>query len=110
MLGRGSLDWEVVQGPEHWFWKEVGEEKKFFGIGWSDESECQACDKAEGTEKHNNMGSTIAQNGTRSEGRSQRPPVSVSKKRELQRRSGSGKEVLSRFLAVKANGTGVVSA
>ena len=55
-------------------------------------------------------GSTIAQNGTRTEGRSQRPSVSGSNKRELQRRSGSGKEVLSRILAVKANGTGVMSA
>ena len=27
-------------------------QKKLFDIGWSDESECQACHKAEGTEKH----------------------------------------------------------
>ena len=27
-------------------------QKKLFDIGWSDESECQACHKEEGTEKH----------------------------------------------------------
>ena len=55
------------------------------------------------------MGSTIAQNGTRSEGRFQRLSVSGSKKRELKRRSGSGLEVLSSILSVKANGTGAIS-
>ena len=39
-------------------------------------------------------GSTIAQNGTKSEGISQRPSESGSKKRECRSRSGSGKEVL----------------
>ena len=54
-------------------------------------------------------GSTNAQNGTRSEGRSQRLSKSESRKRKLQRKSGSGKEVLSRILSVKANGTEVIS-
>ena len=27
-------------------------QKKLFGIGWSDQSDCQACHKEEGTEKH----------------------------------------------------------
>ena len=27
-------------------------QKRFFDIGWSDESKCQACHKDEGTEKH----------------------------------------------------------
>ena len=35
---------------------------------------------------------------------------SGSKKQEPQRRSGSGKEVLSNILSVKASGTGVISA
>ena len=55
-------------------------------------------------------GSTIAQNGTRSEGRSKRLSESGSKKREPRRRSGSGKDVLLRILPAKANGTGVISA
>ena len=50
--------------------------------------------------------STIAQNGTRAEGRSQRLSESGSKKRKLQRKSGSGKELSSRTLSVKANGIG----
>ena len=37
--------------PENWFWKEGWVQKKLFDIGWSDESDCQACHKAEGTEK-----------------------------------------------------------
>ena len=55
-------------------------------------------------------GFTIAQDGTRSDGRSQKLSGSWSRKQEPQRRSGSGKEVLSRTLSVKANGTGVISA
>ena len=47
------------------------------------------------------------QNGKGSEGRSQRLSESGSKQRRLRRKSGSGKEVLSRILSVKANGTGV---
>ena len=36
---------------ENWFWKEAGVQKRLLDIGWSDESECQACHKEEGTEK-----------------------------------------------------------
>ena len=54
-------------------------------------------------------GSTTAQSGTRSDGRSQRLSGSGSKKRKHQRRSGSGKEVLLCILSVKANGTEVIS-
>ena len=39
-------------------------------------------------------GSTIAEDGTKSDGRSQKPSENGSKKREPQRRSGNGKEVL----------------
>ena len=49
-------------------------------------------------------GSATAQNGTKSGGRFQKPSESGSKKREPQKRSGSGKEVWSRILSVKANG------
>ena len=52
-------------------------QKKLFDIGWSDESECQAFHKEKAQKS---TGSTIAQNGTRSDGRSQRPAESVSKK------------------------------
>ena len=53
-------------------------------------------------------GSTIVQNGTElDEGILQVLSESGSKKREPQRRSGSGQEVSLRILSVKANGTGV---
>ena len=81
-------------------------QQRLFDIGWSDESECQACHKEEGTEK---QGSTFVQNGTKSDGGFQMLSESGSKKREPQRRSGSGKEVLLRILPVKANGTGATS-
>ena len=68
-------------------------QKKPYDIGWSDESECQACHKVQ-----KSTGSTVTQNGERSEGRSQRPSESWSKKRKLPRKSGSGKEVFSRIL------------
>ena len=45
-------------------------------------------------------GSTIAQNGTRLDGRFQEPTESVNKKRKPQRKSGSGKGVSSRILSV----------
>ena len=44
-------------------------QKKVHDMGWSDESECQACHKEKCTEMH----TTIAQNGTRLDGGSQRP-------------------------------------
>ena len=37
----------IEMWPEIWFWNEAG-----FDFGWSDESECQASHKEEGTEKH----------------------------------------------------------
>ena len=53
-------------------------QKKFFDIGCSDESECQACHKEEEVQK--STGSTIVQNGKGSEGRSQRLSEIGSKK------------------------------
>ena len=50
--------------------------------------------------------STIVRVGMKLGAKSQRPAESGSKKREPQKRSGSGKEVLLRMLSVKANGTG----
>ena len=50
-------------------------------------------------------GSAIAQNGTRSDGRFRSLQKVGTKKRQLQRKSGSGKGVLSRILSVKASGT-----
>ena len=77
-----------------------------FDIGWSDESECQACHKEKAQK---NTGSTIAQNGTRPDGRSQGPTENVNKKRKPRRKSGSGKGVLSRILSMNANGTEATS-
>ena len=71
-------------------------QKKLHDVDWSDESECQACHKE----------SRMARS---QRGRFQRPSESASKKPTLLRNSGSGKEVLSRTLSVKANGTGVIS-
>ena len=82
------------------------ENKGRVDIGLSDESKCQAC---HWRKAQKSTGFTIAQNGTRSDGRSQRPSESGSKKRELQRRSESGKKVLLCILSVKAHGTGATS-
>ena len=70
-------------------------QKKLYDIGWSDESECQACHKEEGTEKHrfyhcpewNEIRREIPEAFRKWE---QRP--------QLQRKSGSGKEVSSSTL------------
>ena len=51
-------------------------------------------------------GYTTAQNGTKSDGRFQRPSESWSKKQEPQSRSGSDKELLLNILSVEINGTG----
>ena len=51
-------------------------------------------------------GSTIAHNGTRSDGRFQEPTANGSRKRGFQRKSGSGKGELLRTLFLNANGTG----
>ena len=81
-------------------------QKKLFGIGWSDKSECQAWYKEEGTEKHR-LYHCPERHEVRRE-RSQRLSESGIKNREFQR-SASGKEVLRRTPSVKANGTGVTS-
>ena len=97
----------IEMWPENWFWKEVGCRRSFSTLVGRMKVNAKLVTKRK---VQKSTGSTIAQNGTRTEGRSQRPSVSGSTKRELQKRSGSGKEVLSRILAVKANGTGVMSA
>ena len=51
-------------------------------------------------------GSTTVQDGTKSDGRFQRFSESWSKKQDLKRRSGSGKEVVLNILSVEVNGTG----
>ena len=42
----------IEMWPGRSFWKEVGRKNKIFDIGWSDTSQCQACQMEEGTEKH----------------------------------------------------------
>ena len=81
-------------------------QKKLFDIGWSDESECQACHKEEGTEKH-----WLYHCPEWYEVRREIPEAfrKWEQKAKHQRRSGSGKGVLQRTLSVKANGTGVIS-
>ena len=56
-------------------------QKKLFDIGWSDESSAKRVIKRKAQK---NTGSTIAQNGTRSDVRSQRRSEGWSKKREPQ--------------------------
>ena len=58
----------------------------------------------------NSTGFTIVQSGTKSDGGSKMPLESGIKKRRLQRKNGSGKQVLSRIFSVKANGTEGISA
>ena len=82
--------------------------KKLFDTGWSDLSECQACHKEEGTEKHR-LHHCPRWHEVRREMHETLQKVGA-KTRERQRRSGSGKEVLLRILSVKANGTGATSA
>ena len=42
----------IEMWPGRSFWKEVGRKKRLFDIGWWDNSQCQACQREEGTEKH----------------------------------------------------------
>ena len=77
-------------------------QKRLFDVGWSGTSQCQACQTEKHTEKHRVYHCPEWQGIRR---RCQRLSESGSKKRGLQRRSGSGKEVLSRILSMKANGT-----
>ena len=50
-------------------------QKRLFDIGWSDESNCQACQEEEGTEKHRLY---RCQNGTKSDERFQKSSKSGS--------------------------------
>ena len=88
--------------PENWYWKEVGCSRN------SDESAWQTCHKEEGTEKHR-----LHNCPEWHEIRREIPEVFRTweqKMRKLQRKSGGGREVLSRTLSVKASGTGATSA
>ena len=72
-------------------------QKRLLDVGWSDVSQCQACQ----LEKAQRItGSTTAQSG-KVRGRFQRFSESWSKKQEPQRRSGSGNEVSLSILSVK---------
>ena len=79
-------------------------QKKLFDIGWSDASESEACHKEEGSDWHR-----LYHCPEWHEVRRRIPDAFrvQAKKREPERRSGSGKEVLLRILSVKANGIGV---
>ena len=81
-------------------------QRRLFDVGWTDISQCQACQEEEGTEKHRLY---HCPEGTQSDGRSQRFSESCSKKQEPQRRGGSGKEVLLNILSVEVDGTGAIS-
>ena len=71
--------------------------------------------KEDWTEKHRNVARQLVLEGGWVQkklfdgGRSQRHSESGSRRRKLQKRSGSGKVVLSRILSVKANGAGCIS-
>ena len=82
-------------------------QQRLFDIGWSDEKSLP--NMSQGGRHRKAQASITAQNGTRSNGRFQRLSESGSKKRELQRKSGSGKEVSSSTLSMKANGIEVTS-
>ena len=93
--------------PENWYWKEVGCRKDFSTLVGQMKMSVKPVTKRKAQKSKS---STIAQNSTRLDGRSQRPSKSGSKTRELQRKSGNGKEVSSRTLSVKANGIEATSA
>ena len=83
-----------------------GVQKRLLDTGWSDSSECQACHKEEGAEKQR-----LYHCPKWYELRRWMPEAfrKWEQKREPQRRSGNGKEVSSRILLVKANGTEAIS-
>ena len=87
---------------ENWFWKEAGCRTNSSTLDGRTKDSVKLVTKRKAQK---NTGSTTAQNSTRLSRKSQRLSESGSKKRELQRRSGSGKEVSSRILSVKTNGT-----
>ena len=81
-------------------------QKRLFDIGWSDDRKCLACHKEEGTEKHRLYHCPDWYKVRLGDPRS--ISESGNKIQEPQRRSGSGKEVSSSTLQVKANGTGAL--
>ena len=74
-------------------------QKRLFDIAWSDTSQCQACKKEEGTEKHAIPLPRLVRSQT---GDSTSFSESWSNKQEPQRRSGSGKEVSLSVLSQEA--------
>ena len=91
---------------EIWFWKEAGCSKDYSTLVGRMRVSAKLVTKRTAQKS---TGSTTAQKGTKSDEGFQRHSESGSKKPKLQRKSGSGKEVSSRTLSVKANGTGVIS-
>ena len=75
-------------------------QKRLFDIGWSDGSECQACHKEEGTEKHR-----LYHCPEWYEVRWEIPEAF----RKWEQKARNLEEVLLRILSVKANETGVIS-
>ena len=94
-------------GSESCFWKMAGSSNDFSTLVGRMKVKVKPVTKRKAQKS---TGSTIAQNGTRSDGRFQRLSESGSRKRKLQRKSGSGKGVLLRILSVEATGTGATSA
>ena len=93
--------------PERSSWKVVGRKKDCsILIGRTPVNVKPARKRKE----QKSTGYTTAQNGTKSDERSQKFSGSWSKKQDPQRRSGSGKEVLLNVLSVEVNGTGAISA
>ena len=76
--------------PENEFWKEAGCRKDSSTLVGQMNVSAKHVTKRKAQK---NTGSIVAQNGTRSDVRSQRLAESGSKKREPQRRSGNDKEV-----------------
>ena len=74
-----------------------------------DKKEMSQIEKLQGGRHRKAQALPLPKYGTKAEERSQRHSESGSKKRKLQRKSGSGKEISSRTLSVKANGIGPTS-
>ena len=91
----------IAMWPGRFFWKEVGRKRDCSILIGSDTSQCQACKKVEGTEKHR-----LYHCPEWYEVRREIPEVF----RRLEKRSGSGKEELLNILSVEVNGTGSISA
>ena len=95
----------IVMWPERSSWKT---QKRVFDIGWSDISQWQACQSEESTEKKAQV-LPLSRMAPGQEGDSGGPQKVRCKRQEHRRKSGGGKEVSSRTLSVKANGTEVTS-